>query len=135
MIACSYMKARPFGFVKRSTSGYKRKIVTKVGGIVPEFLSAYSTYVCKDPECVTSMILPPVYEQLFIMQQMFDLTTKVDISGLEGPFMKLFMMHDTQGVEVLANALLNYQKSKAVIESVVEYTKEIPGLVIDTVEM
>jgi hypothetical protein len=129
------MKARPFGFVKRSTSGYKRKIVTKAGGIVPEFLSAYSTYVCKDPECVTSMILPPVYEQLFIMQQMFDLTTKVDISGLEGPFMKLFMMHDTQGVEVLANALLNYQKSKAVIESVVEYTKEIPGLVIDTVEM
>jgi hypothetical protein len=81
------------------------------------------------------MILPPVYEQLFIMQQMFDLTTKVDISGLEGPFMKLFMMHDTQGVDVLANALMNYQKSKAMIESVVEYTKEIPGLVIDTVEM
>ena len=61
---------------------------------MPEFLSAYST-----------MILPPVYEQLFIMQQMFDLTTKVDISGLEGPFIKLFMMHDTHGVDVLANAL------------------------------
>lgn len=128
---CAY-KTRPFGFVKR---GAYRVIPKAGGGIVPDFLSAYSTYVCKTPECVTSMILPPVYEQLFIMQQMFDLTTKVDISGLEGPFMKLFMMHDTHGVEVLANALLNYQKSKAVIESVVEYTKEIPGLVVDTVEM
>ena len=127
------MKTRPFAFVKRST--YPTRVVAKAGGIVPDFLSAYSTYVCKNPECVTSMILPPVYEQLFIMQQMFDLTTKVDISGLEGPFMKLFMMHDTHGVEVLANALLNYQKSKEVIESVVEYTKEIPGLVVDTVEM
>ena len=131
---CTY-KTRPVGFVKRSTSGCKRKIATKAGGVVPDFLSAYASYVCKDPECVTSMILPPVYEQLFIMQQMFDLTTKVDISGLEGPFMKLFIMHDTQGVDVLANALLNYQKSKAVIESVVEYTNEIPGLVVDTMEM
>jgi len=103
--------------------------------VVPEFLVAYSTYICKNPECVQNMILPPAYEQLFIMQQMFDLTSKVNISGLEGPFMKLFIMHDTQGVEVLANALVQYQKSKEVIESVVEYTKDIPGLVIDTVEM
>ena len=82
---CISTKTRPFGFVKRSN-----RVVPKAGGgIVPDFLSAYSTYVCKNPECVTSMILPPVYEQLFIMQQMFDLTTKVDISGLEGPFMAL----------------------------------------------
>jgi hypothetical protein len=134
MSARSFMKAKPLGFVKRSTYPVYR-VVAKAGDVVPEFLSAYSMYVCKDPECITSMILPPMYEQLFIMQQMFDLTTKVDISGLEGPFMKLFMMHDTQGVDVLANALLNYQKSKAVIESVVEYTNEIPGLVIDNMEM
>ena len=133
------MMTRNITLLRRKLCGVQmqRRTLPRVSAIniVPDFLDAYSSYVCKNPECVNTIILPPAYEQLHIMQQMFDLTTKVDIRGLEGTFMKLFLMHDDFAVEVLTKALIQYHKSHEVINSIIEYSNEIPGLVIDDLSL
>jgi hypothetical protein len=127
-------RARAFVNVRHGRIRVLPRCALPQDSIVPDFLYAYTTFICKNPECIKTMVIPPVYEQLYIMQQMFDVSSKVDISGLEEPFMKLLLMHDSQGVDVLTRALIQYQKSKDVIKSVIEYTKEIPGLVISAGE-
>jgi len=72
------------------------------------------------------MVLPPPEEQLRIVLDMFDISTKVDMRGLDGVFMKLLIAHDEGAVDNLIEMLQLYNNASEVINSIIRYSREIP---------
>lgn len=97
-------------------------------GVLADYLETYLTYVCKEgaSSCLDQMVVPPPEEQLRVMQGLFDVSTKVDMQGLDGVFMKLLIMHDQDAVDTLVQSLQMHMASEQIINSIIRYSYEIP---------
>jgi hypothetical protein len=98
-------------------------------GVVANYLQLYSDYICNVPNpitCMENMVIPPPYEQQRIVVEMFEMSTRVDMEGLEEVFLKLFIAGDQQKIDILEETLELYNKSKDAINAIVRYTQLIP---------
>ncbi len=96
-----------------------------------DYLDVYTRYVCKlgeaDADCVDQMVVPPLAEQLHVLQGLFEVHTRVhDTMGLDGVFLKLLLMHDDAAVERLTSNLVVYQMVHDAIVDIVQYSAHVP---------
>lgn len=120
----------------RKRSFYGKRVPKPVGlkslpydSVMSDYLSAYTMFVCKPAvlqECLKHMIVPPPSEQLRVMQDLFDVVTKVDPMGLEGVFMKLLLVNDQKAVDTLVDSLHMYNDSIEIVNAIIRYSYSIP---------
>lgn len=96
--------------------------------VLYEYVDAYTKYICATDlaSCAPKMIVPPVEEQLRIVQGLYDVKSKVDTYGLDGVFMKLIMVKDDATVGNLMSTLEIYDHCVKLIRLVVSYAQKIP---------
>lgn len=99
--------------------------------VLYDYLDTYARYVCQlgdvDADCLGQMVVPPIAEQLHVLQGLFDVHTRVhDTMGLDGVFLKLLLMHDQAAVERLVSNLVVYQAVLESIQDIVRYSAHIP---------
>lgn len=105
--------------------------------ILFDYVSAYASYICKPvdnqvTECVQNMIVPPVQEQLRILQGLVEVQSKVNTQNLDGVFMKLIMVHDNESIGQLMMALEIFENCLTVINAIIRSSYDIP---IDVTEL
>jgi len=96
--------------------------------VIMDYVTAYSTFLCNPEDiktCVDTMVLPPVYEQLRIVQNLQMIHNSVDLEGLDAVVMKLLIAHDAEAVESLLHSLNIFQQSRDVINTIIRYSYEI----------
>lgn len=96
--------------------------------ILADYLSVYSEYICgsKIISCIDNLVLPPSEEQLRILQALYEISTRVNTEELDGIFIKLLLMHDDKGIEMLIESLQQHQESTKIINSIIAYARKIP---------
>lgn len=118
---------------KPCLSTNKRKN-TRIRAMSPEsilfdYVNAYASYICKPTEvieCVQNMIVPPVHEQLRVLQGLVEVQSRVNTQNLDGVFMKLIMVRDDVTVGKLMTALDVFDKCMSVINTIIRYSYDIP---------
>lgn len=97
--------------------------------ILYDYVSAYASYICKPAEtieCVQNMIVPPVHEQLRVLQGLVEVQSRVNTQNLDGVFMKLIMVGDDVTVGKLMMALDVFDRCMSMINAIIRYSYEIP---------
>jgi hypothetical protein len=113
-------------FVQHRTSIRRRCL--PADAVVYDYIDAYAKFLCagEGADCIKNMILPPPDEQARVIHALFDVKTRVDTHGLDGVFMKLIIMHDTDAVDTLVESLQVYISMNELIRSIISYSREIP---------
>jgi hypothetical protein len=97
--------------------------------ILPDYLRAYQTFICNYREsakiCVETMIVPPAYEQVQIINQMKEIASITDISDFEGAIMRLLLVHDTYTIDALVQNIQIYNNAKKMIDLIMDHVQEI----------
>lgn len=128
--------SRPVVFIPKIQN--KRKIATRAmtpDSILFDYVNAYASYICKPTEvmeCVQNMIVPPVQEQLRILQGLTEVQSRVNTQNLDGVFMKLIMVQDDATVGQLMMVLDIFEKCLDVINAIVRASYDIP---VDVTEL
>lgn len=103
--------------------------------ILFDYVSAYATYICKPTEvmeCVQNMIVPPVQEQLRVLQGLVEVQSRVNTQNLDGVFMKLIMVRDDATIGQLMMVLEIFENCLTVINAIIRASYDIP---IDVTEL
>lgn len=97
--------------------------------VVPDYFNAYQTFLCSYAEltktCIETMVVPPAYEQVHIINHIKELTKVTDISGFEGAIMRLLIIRDTHTIDVLVQNLQTYNNAKQMIDLIMDHVREI----------
>ena len=120
---------------KSHKRSYMRPMKATQQSILFDYVSAYASYICKPEEvteCVQNMIVPPVEEQLRILQGLVDVQSRVNTQNLDGVFMKLIMIRDDATIGQLMMALDIFESCLKVINAIIRSSYDIP---IDVTEL
>ena len=71
------------------------------------------------------MIIPPLYEQTRMIQELFEISKKVNMKDLNGIFMKLIIIYDSDTINRLIKSLSLYNEKRIIIDSIINYTNNI----------
>uniref|UniRef100_A0A6C0BGC0 Uncharacterized protein n=1 Tax=viral metagenome TaxID=1070528 RepID=A0A6C0BGC0_9ZZZZ len=83
--------------------------------IDPDFFHAFSTSLCgsygieESRKCMHMLDIPPIDEQINIMDTLRDISNTVDITLIQGPLMNLIVHHDYEKAAKLLKAFVEYQ--------------------------
>lgn len=86
--------------------------------ILPDFLTAYSSLCNSIPfeKCHSMMVIPPVSEQLAVLQVLDTLSSITDIQPISGLLTYLLSVHDKDNFEMVVNAVIQMNHYKEVIQ-------------------
>lgn len=94
--------------------------IYKDDDIIPDFLTTYAS-ICKAipvEKCETVMVVPPVDEQMHIMDILDKLSRLADIEHVKGLLVHLLCTDNREAFEAVVNSLLAYNEAIDVIRSV-----------------
>lgn len=133
MLACKFGKLVPRCMPRKEKRTVMRAMTPD--SILFEYVSAYASYICQPTEvmeCVQNMIVPPVHEQLRILQGLAEIKSRVDTQNLDGVFMKLIMVQDDATIGQLMMVLDIFGRCLRVINAIIRASYDIP---IDVTEL
>ena len=109
---------------KAHISGYTPVRVCSLDDqLLPEFVDAFSTYVCDgDVSCLRTSIVPSYLNQVIIINEFHDIMRHVDVSNVLPTVFKLLMLRDQNNLQELINALQSYYATIDTIRSIVKAT-------------
>jgi len=118
----------PFGARKVISHSRFKPVNTHPDNVLIDYVTTYGQYICHPyniKECIDMIILPPVYEQLRILQELQKAMSIVDLEGLEGVAMKLLISHDEETLHTLLQALVRFHENRDLINAIIRFTYEI----------
>lgn len=125
--------------VPRTASADKARVLR--AGVDPDFLTLYVGEACRGlvgshfHSCAAHLYVPPLKEQLAIMDSLQSIATIVDLDGAVGTLIKMMINHDDEGVSALVSALMEHEattaKIRAIMRAVAEQTEGVYD--VDTV--
>lgn len=102
--------------------------VADTTSVDPEFITTLLNSVCRQhantPDtlqtCISMLKIPPLEEQIAVMDTLRQLNEAVDIEPVVGTMMQILLAHDMETAKLLIHSLLDYEISSKQIQSIIE---------------
>jgi hypothetical protein len=97
--------------------------------VLYDYIDLYLKYVCVSDaqQCLSSAIIPPLQEQLQIVQKFGSIMHDIGhVHDLQGVIIKLMITHDDKALETLTEEIQNYNNNIALIRTIIEYANTLP---------
>ncbi len=94
-----------------------------------EYMEMFAAYVCSEAPlraaCIAHAVLPPIDEQLAIVNTMHNLQTECDMSGFQGAVMRLLIAKDGAALTALLENIAALQHASDNIDAILHYIQEM----------
>jgi hypothetical protein len=97
--------------------------------VLYDYVDLYMKYICVHDaqQCLSSAILPPLQEQIKIVQDFNTIVHDLkSLHDLQGVILKLIITHDDKALATLTEEIQSYNNNIDMIRAIIEYANALP---------